>query len=396
MPSTDEEWDALQRHYALNRGIQFLESDLNNLIKEGMSRDEAIHQLYQRAFSSNSSKLDKKKTVAVLLIIAVVLASIPSYYFVSSIINKPEVGNPAETLIGVEYETWFPYPMGWGLREATPILGTYNSSDPAVIRQQAEWLTWAGVNFLIIDWSNNIEYGDWQNGVAFAIINATSQLLRVYYEMGLQGLPHPKVVILVGIDNSTPQGVVADPSALNVEVKWIYVNYVENPVYNQSLLYYEGKPLLLVWDPVMLGHSWADPNFTVRFMSIQLQDTSQHVNVYNYWSWMDGAVNPVVVYRNGYPEAVTVTPAFFYQGVNPAGGWTEAGATGRRNGATYVQEWDTPLKYKPRFIIINQWNEFAGQPNGSASYEDCYSAQYSNDIEPTQLDGWGYRGNGGW
>ncbi|MGC8631820.1 MAG: hypothetical protein ACP5T2_05310 [Thermoprotei archaeon] len=45
--------------------------------------------------------------------------------------------------------------------------------------------------------------------------------------------------------------------------------------------------------------------------------------------------------------------------------------------------------------MICQWNEFAGQPNDSSIYTDCYSVQYSNDIEPTQLDGWGYRGNGG-
>ncbi|MGC8674764.1 MAG: hypothetical protein ACP5TI_06640, partial [Thermoprotei archaeon] len=180
------------------------------------------------------------------------------------IINKPEVGNPAETLIGVEYETWFPYPMGWGLREATPILGTYNSSDPAVIRQQAEWLTWAGVNFLIIDWSNNV----WQSSppskdnwhtFAFAIINSTSALLREYYLMTQMGLPHPKVTILVGLDN----GPGANITELNEEANWIYAHYVKNPIYNQSLLYYEGKPLLVVLDTAMVG-GWADPNFTVR------------------------------------------------------------------------------------------------------------------------------------
>jgi len=389
MPSTDEEWDALQRHYALTRGTQFLESDLNNLIKHGMTREEAIHQLYQRAFGSSKGLKFNKKTVAVFVVIAVVLASIPSYYFASSIINKPEAGNPAETLIGVEYETWFPYPMGWGLREATPLLGTYNSSDPLIIRQQAEWLTWAGVNFILIDWSNNVwqssppSKDNWHNGIAFGIINSTSALLREYNEMTLSGLPHPKVAILVGLDN----GPGANVTELNEEAKWIYSNYVEDPVYNQSLLYYEGKPLLVVLDTAMAG-GWNDPNFTVRYMGAQLQTQPL---IKGYWSWMDGSISPVVTYHDNYPEAVTVTPAFF-----PPGGWLAPGAYGRRNGATYIQEWNVPLKYKPRFILICQWNEFAGQPNGSSGYYDCYSVQYSNDIEPTQLDGWGYRGDGGW
>ncbi|MGC8632140.1 MAG: hypothetical protein ACP5T2_07015, partial [Thermoprotei archaeon] len=164
-------------------------------------------------------------------------------------------------------------------------------------------------------------------------------------------------------------------------------HYVENEIYNQSLLYYEGKPLLLVLDTAMAG-GWSDPNFTVRYMGAQLQVTGDSMG---YWSWMDGSIDPTVAYRDGNPEAVTVTPAFF----GPQG-WLGSGAVGRRNGATYIQEWKLPLKYKPRFILICQWNEFAGQPNGSAAYYDQYSVQYSNDIEPTQLEGWGYRGRGGW
>jgi hypothetical protein len=33
-----------------------------------------------------------------------------------------------------------------------------------------------------------------------------------------------------------------------------------------------------------------------------------------------------------------------------------------------VQQFKTAAQYPPLFLLINQWNEFAGQPNGSPSY----------------------------
>ncbi|MGC9175392.1 MAG: hypothetical protein ACP5GO_06055 [Thermoprotei archaeon] len=384
---SEEEWEALQRHFSMTRGPDYLEGQISRLVKRGMTREEAIHYLYVKTFEKR--RIERRKALALLILIVTVAAAVPAYYFGSSIFFPPKVGNASQTLIGIEYETWFPYPMGWNLREATPTLGTYNSSDPNVIEQHAEWLSWAGINFIVVDWSNNVwqsspsSRDNWHNGIAFAIINATSRLLQVYHDMSEEGLQHPKVVILVGLDN----GPGANVTELNMEAKWIYRHYVENEIYNQSLLYYEGKPLLLVLDTAMAG-GWSDPNFTVRYMGAQLQVTGDSMG---YWSWMDGSIDPTVAYRDGNPEAVTVTPAFF----GPQG-WLGSGAVGRRNGATYIQEWKVPLKYKPRFILICQWNEFAGQPNGSSIYTDCYSVQYSNDIEPTQLDGWGYRGRGGW
>ena len=77
-----------------------------------------------------------------------------------------------------------------------------------------------------------------------------------------------------------------------------------------------------------------------------------------YWSWMDGQVNPITTPYKGSSEALTVTVAFF-----PAsGGWFGPGAMAKRQGATWVQEMQTAVKSRPRFLLVNQWNEFAGQP----------------------------------
>jgi hypothetical protein len=51
---------------------------------------------------------------------------------------------------------------GWMHRPGAagiPILGMYSSFHPAVIRQHAFWMVEAGVNCILVDWSNNLWSG---------------------------------------------------------------------------------------------------------------------------------------------------------------------------------------------------------------------------------------------
>jgi len=114
---------------------------------------------------------------------------------------------------------------------------------------------------------------------------------------------------------------------------------------------------------------------------------------------MDGTIHPISTpfpTENG-NEALTVTPAFFADG-----GWTGPGAVGRCGGATFIEEFKTALTARPRFLLINQWNEFTGQENGQGFgpnhdvYVDAYNVPLSDDIEPTSLTAVGYRGGQGW
>lgn len=49
------------------------------------------------------------------------------------------------------------------------------------------------------------------------------------------------------------------------------------------------------------------------------------------------------------------------------------------------------------FVLVNQWNEFAGQPNGGGygphhdDFVDSYSSELTNDMEPTDLAACGYK-----
>lgn len=303
-------------------------------------------------------------------------------------------------LLGMEWEPWFtPLNVRWDTAEAVPILGDYSSYDRRVIRQHALWMAEAGIDFLLVDWSNNLwgkQHWSERGPYVDELIRGTTAMLDEYARMKKQHIPVPKVTLLLGLDNG-PQ---TTTTALNEEMQWIYDHYVKNPKYRGLWLYYEGKPLIVPFNgggpAVRSGQPPVDTSlFTVRWMASQLQ--INHLDQQGYWSWMDGTIHPIPTYHDGSPEALTVTVAYFGDG-----GWTYPQARGRLGGSTYVEEFRTALATQPRFLLICQWNEFAGQPKGQGygpkhdQYVDCYTPELSNDIEPTVLGLPAYRGNGGW
>ena len=129
-------------------------------------------------------------------------------------------------------------------------------------------------------------------------------------------------------------------------------------------------------------------NFTLRWMASQLQSTPDFARR-GIWSWMDASLKPVVTldpHNASALEAATLAPAFF-----GAGGWLNSAlAVGRSGGLTLLAELSalmsaTAATGLPRFVNVCQWNEYAGTPEGGpgTSYEDSYSPDLSNDLEPT-------------
>ena len=309
-------------------------------------------------------------------------------------------------LVGMDYEPWFtPLNMTWNTAEAIPLLGKYSSFNPQVVRQHALWLDQMGINYILMDWSNNL-WGKTRFRQcppnARQLISATTQLLKTYAQMRKQGIATPQVTLLLGLINGPP----TTTTALNGELAWIYRNYIRNPRFAGLWLVYHKKPLIVIFNgggPAFLAGKMAvgEPainthDFTVRWMASQLQGDPGMAHA-GYWSWMDGAIRPVPTYHGGQCEALTITPAFF-----AAGGWLGPRARARDNGFTYVREFNAALRYRPRFLNICQWNEFAGQTIGHGyglrhnEYVDCYDKHLNNDIEPTSLNACAYRGCGGW
>jgi hypothetical protein len=304
-------------------------------------------------------------------------------------------------LVGMEYEPWFtPLNADWSTAEAVPLLGKYLSTNTSVIRQHAIWLDKMGINYILIDWSNNLwgktNFKERPPG-SRQIIHATTVLFRTYARMRREGIPTPRITLLLGLINGPP----TTTGAVNEEMQWVRKHYIENPAFRGLWLNDRKKPLIVIFNGAGPGYMVGKPPishryFTVRWMSSQFQNNPQLARA-GYWSWMDGSIAPIPTYNRGHCEALTITPAFF-----SAGGWLGTQAQARLNGTTYLREFDTALKYRPHFLTICQWNEFAGQSIGHGYgpkhdvYVDCYNLHLNNDIEPTSLTACAYRGCGGW
>ena len=331
------------------------------------------------------------------------------------------------SLFGVQYETWFTHERSWLTAQGAPIMGIYDSTDPDVYRQQILWFMDMGVDFIIPDWSNHMwgkKHWTERSFMADGILHTTQLFLEVMADMRDEGLPVPKVALMPGLTNGPPTTM----EGLNEQLEWIYQDYVRNPRFRDLWQIYDGKPLIIVLDTGILAHKdgttesafripffkWTltsqdifdeasidrlrqeqgpvdDTRFTVRWMSSQNQVTRHHE--LGHWSWMDGSLEPMVTYRDGQAEAITVTPSFFAEY-----GWTAPEAYGRRGGWTYLESFKYALQHRPRVIMLHQWNEYHGQKKGQGRgpdknvYTDTYSVEFSDDLEPISPTTIGYRG----
>ena len=119
-----------------------------------------------------------------------------------------------------------------------PALGRYDSRDRRVMRKHAEWLTDAGVDFIWLDWSNNVTYDPdefWVGGKQDLIEDATAILFDEYYKMGKVGMKHPKISIFIGVTGA-PEA--ADDGRLQKKADQVYDMYANNPKYKDMMQLY--------------------------------------------------------------------------------------------------------------------------------------------------------------
>lgn len=183
------------------------------------------------------------------------------------------------TRFGIGYETWFVpgvTSVDWTSPEAKPVLGYYRSDDPAIIKQHAQWISRAGIDFILVDWSNNLG-GNWTNGIADSIIAATDKLFEVYATLAV----HPQVSLLVGLDDGQ-----VTTTNFQAQVDLIQKHYLDDPTYSKMLVQHDDKPLLSVYT----GPTFKPPSdyksdiFTVRMMGAYMETT---LNPTAAWSWLD-------------------------------------------------------------------------------------------------------------
>ena len=290
---------------------------------------------------------------------------------------------PAERKVGIAYGLWHQN-KDWGTNSwGTPALGTYASDNRAVIRKHAAQIADAGVDFILLDWSNDIGYTydpakkrpdfDMIEGAAFVVFDEFAKLRD-------SGKKTPNIAFLAGV---TGAPAAADDGRLQKKADQIWNQFVANPAYRPLAQMYDGKPLLVVYvntpSPFQNGTpKWNDSRFTVRWMTGYITQQSalrgpDLISKYGYWSWEDRGPQtfPVV---NGHPEAMVITAATRPQG--KPGDKYYVPAAGRENGATFKKAWARAREIGPTFALVVSWNEWhkGEQP----------TPEISKDVEPSK------------
>ena len=278
---------------------------------------------------------------------------------------------PNTRLVGLAYSTWHGS-TNWHNMWGVPALGPYVSNDRAVIRKHAEWISDAGVDFIFVDWSNDVDYtpGQPKHAHLKPLEDATEILLDEFASLARR----PRIALMIGTAGAPAA---ASDGRLQRKADQVWKTFAENPRYRPLLQEYLGKPLLIVYanTPTPYGTKlpWNDPRFTVRWMTgyIAQQPSLLGPNLLSkqgYWSWEDRGEQPFSVVE-GHPECMTVVASW------RADRGRNIPAAGRQGGETFRNQWARARAIGPAVTLVVSWNEWVSSEQPSP--------ELSKDLEPS-------------
>jgi hypothetical protein len=288
---------------------------------------------------------------------------------------------PQERRVSIGYALWHYDEAEWKTSWGHPVLGHYSSGDPAIMRKHGEWLSDAGVDFILVDWSNSLGADD-RTGAGNPRQILLEQWTKVLFDTWCAMPRKPLISIMIG--NPLEAAAVSN-GHLQAKADQVFEEYVKEPRYRALLEMYLGKPLLVVYvntpTPYQNGvPTWSDPRFTVRWMTGFVTDQLNlvldgEISRFGYWSWEDRGRSTFPIFQ-GHPEAMTAVAAWRNSAAHPT--------QGRRNGETFRGQWARARAIGPRFVLAGTFNEWRSgeQP----------SADVSKDIEPSTEFGDQYLG----
>ena len=284
----------------------------------------------------------------------------------------------------------------WG----EPVWGYYDSRDPWVMRKQIEMLTMAGVDFLVLDTSNNVLYE-----------SVTAVLFELLLEYQNAGWDVPRVVYYLG-----KHDLGADSNVL----KQVYHSFYSKEAY-KSLWFtpnHSEKPMVVAPDNVIAAFgksSDSQEKMLAEFFDFRVtqwpiappvKDT-----VYEYGApWISfeypqtsqqGWINLSIAQHVS--VCMTDTKNSRGRGWHPTemvkGKWKgENDHENWRQNLNFQAQWNTVLEMTPeqraqdaRFVFLTGWNEWVAEKlrRGDNDYftVDTFNAEYSRDIEPSRSSG---------
>ena len=295
-----------------------------------------------------------------------------------------------------QYDT-FITPVGSAHFWGEPVWGYYNSLDAWVMRKQIEMLTMAGVDFLVLDTTNNVLYE-----------NVTKVLFGILKEYQDKGWDVPKVVYYLGDHDLNPD-ISAFKQVYNIfyskeehKSLWFTPNNPEKPMIiapgdviatfakssdAQEKMFSELFDFRVTqWPTEDVLHENGAPWIDFTYPQTSQQgwislSTAQHVtvNMTDIKNSRGRGWAPVSQLSNG-----------TWRGRNDHEKW--------RMDLNFQAQWNTVLSMTPeqratdaRFVFLTGWNEWVAEKlrAGDKDYWTCdtYCPEYSRDIEPSRSNG---------
>ncbi len=186
---------------------------------------------------------------------------------------------------------WKNGPAGWGVLDV-PERGYYCSADPEIIKWQLDGLERAGVQALFVSWwgwgDGNLD-GDVE-GQPDASLNRgiTALLDKIAATPGSRKI---KVALIVEPFVQTQAQIeprTLEPAQRAMILDWLWSNYYGNEKYRGAWFEWEGKPLLLAFDPMTLTLPLPPSypiSYTIRNWTGRARDAA---TVGEGWDWFFG------------------------------------------------------------------------------------------------------------
>ena len=286
-----------------------------------------------------------------------------------------------------------PYSPAWGPL-ASPhvwnesLYGYYRSSDKWVIRKHAELLADAGVDVILLDFTNASE----------VFKNATDTIFDVFKQAFDEGVNVPKISFVM---NFQPNG----KDDLRSQTFSVYESYYKNEKYKDLWFYWKGKPLL-VGMPSLSSKDEYEKEIKDFFTFRPCSNVTIQMNN-RKWTWSTVYPQTITVLKdeNGYVDEMTSVSAAMATLNNgeirpmSIGLWTDMndrtfspkeykyddrpGAVSY--GAHFADQFEYAIEQDPEFIFITGWNEWMAiryiSQDGTHTFFDQFTDKLSRDIE---------------
>ena len=267
----------------------------------------------------------------------------------------------------------------WG----EPMFGYYTSNDTWVMRKHCQMLTDAGVDFLVFDTTNAVDYGA-----------QAKKLIEVWYEYLEAGYDVPKLSFYT---NS------ASGSTINTIYKNIYGNkklHDKFPRLDELFYNWDGKPMI-IGDPddkalsqecreyFRIKHTvWPnDERYDDGFPWMEFDRNMTDRAVYG----LDGRKEVVNVSIAQHDHTCLMSATAWYGKHDRTRSWHDGANDTSEDailyGYNFAEQWEWALSVDPEMIFVTGWNEWVAQRQSPSKafpiqFVDCCDPNTSRDAEP--------------